>query len=114
MKREDRVKIYNRLFKICFFALFITFITLYFSQVTGYYEFDQHKKATLTAEEIKRFEKDVAEGKNIDLESYLTTDKKDYNNKTSSFGLKLSEGLGKIIKKGVEEFFTTIGSIVEE
>ena len=48
MKIEEREKIYGRIFKYIFLLLLITFLTLYFSQVTGYSEFNQHKKVVYT------------------------------------------------------------------
>lgn len=114
MKAEDRVKIYNRIFKYSFWILFITFLALYFSQATGYIEFKQHKKVVYTKEQIKRFEEDVASGKNVQIEDYMETNQKDYSNRASDFGLSFSETMGRIVKTGIEGFFAVIGKMVEE
>ena len=90
MKREDKIKIYKKIFKFCFWCFFITFLTLYLSQATGYYEYQQHKKVTFTNEQIEKFEKDVIAGKNVDIESYLEDTTKSYNNKTSKLGYTIS------------------------
>lgn len=113
MKPEDRVKIYNRIFKYVFWILLVTFLTLYFSQATGYYEFQQHKKVVYTAEQIKKFEADVAAGKDVHIEDYMETTVKDYRNKTSDLGLSISETMGKIVKNGIEGFFSAINDMVE-
>lgn len=114
MKPEERVKIYNRIFKYIFFLLLMTFLTLYFSQATGYYEFKQHKKVIYTAEQIKKFESDVASGKNVRIEDYMETSNKDYRNKASDLGLTFSETIGDIVKSGIEGFFEAVGKMVEE
>lgn len=114
MKAEDRVKIYNKIFKYVFWILLLTFLTLYFSQSTGFYEFKQQKKVIYTAEQIKKFEADVAAGKDVRIEDYMETTIKDYSNKTSDFGLSFSETLGEIVKSGIEGLFGTIGKMVEE
>lgn len=113
MKAEDRVKLYNKIFKYVFWVLLITFLTLYFSQATGYYEYEQHKKVVYTAEQIKKFEKDVEAGKDVRIEDYMETSVKDYSNKTSDLGLAFSENVGKIVKSGIENFFNAINEMVE-
>ncbi len=114
MKPEDRIKIYNKIFKYVFWLLLITFLTLYFSQATGYYEFKQHKKVIYTSEQIKKFEADVAAGKDVHIEDYMETTSRDYSNKTSDLGLSISESLGDIVKSGIEGFFDAINKMVEE
>lgn len=114
MKPEDRVKIYNKIFKYVFWILLVTFLTLYFSQATGYYEFKQHQKVVYTAEQIKKFEDDVASGKDVHIEDYMETTNKDYRNKTSDLGLSISETMGNIVKTGIENFFSVINNMVEE
>ncbi len=114
MKPEDRIKIYNKIFKYTFWVLLITFLTLYFSQATGYYEFKQHKKVVYTADQIKKFEADVAAGKDVHIEDYMETTMKDYRNKTSDLGLSISETMGNIVKTGIESFFDAINKMVEE
>jgi hypothetical protein len=86
----------SNFFKYTFIILFIVYIALYLSQVTGYYEFDQYKKTRLTEEKIKAFEQDVKKGNKITIDSYLDKTKKDYNNNISRSGLKLSIILDKI------------------
>lgn len=114
MKPEDRTKLYNRIFKYIFWVLLITFLTLYFSQATGYYEFKQHKKVVYTAEQIKKFEADVAAGKDVHIEDYMETTSKNYSNKTSSLGLSISEAMGEIVKSSIEGLFSAIDQMVEE
>lgn len=114
MKREDKIKIYKKIFKFCFTVLLITFLTLYTSQATGYYEYEQSKKASFTSEQIKKFEADVAAGKKVDINDYLENANKDYRNKISDLGYTVSEQIGKYVTKGIESTFGALNKLVTE
>lgn len=88
-----------------FMLLFLMFIGLYFTASSGYYETEERKKTTLTQEQIQAFEKDVADGKKVDIENYLNLNKKDYDNQISSVTLAISEKIGKTFEKGLNSFF---------
>ena len=45
-------------------------LVLYFGQATGYYEYKNNQKTTLTEESIKRFEQDIKDGKDINVSNY--------------------------------------------
>ena len=70
MKTEDKKKLGNKICTKLFMALLVAFLALYLSEKSGYYEYEQHKQTTLTKEKIKQFEKDVADGKNVDIKDY--------------------------------------------
>lgn len=114
LKREDKIKIYKRICKFCFIVLFICFLTLYFSQAAGYYEYEQHKQTTFTSEQIKKFEQDVAEGKKVDINDYLDSSNQDYSNKMSDLGYQVSDSLGKYVKMGIEGTFGALNKLVTE
>ncbi len=114
LKREDKIKIYKRLFRITFIVLFVCFLTLYFSGAAGYYDYYQHKKTTFTSEQIKKFEKDVSDGKKVDINDYLDTDNKDYSNKVSDLGYYISDSIGKYVKVGIEGTFGALNKLVTE
>ena len=100
--------------RIVIATLSILFVALYFTQTTGYYEFEQRKKTTLTEEQIRQFEQDVAEGKKIDLENYLESGKKNYNNKISSLSLSLSKKIEDLFNSGMEYLFKSIEKTVND
>lgn len=85
--------------RLVIFTLIIIFIALYITQLTGYYEYTESKKTTLTKQAIEKFEKDVSSGKQIKAKNYLS-EEKNYNNKASNLGMKIS-GL-------IEDSFTAI------
>lgn len=114
MKREDKIKIYKKIFKYCFTFLSITFLTLYLSQATGYYEYEQHRKSSFTSDQIKQFEHDVAAGKKVDINDYLENANKDYSNKISDLGYNVSDNIGKYVKMGIEGAFGALNKLVEE
>lgn len=88
-------------FWIALALLFAIFMTLYISQATGYYDYEQYKKVELTEEKIAEFERDVKEGKEIKIENYLDSVTYDYNNKASKTGLKISGTIKKYVKSGI-------------
>lgn len=78
--------------------LIILFLSLYLSSYnTSYYE----NKNILTEDAIKRFEKDLKQGKKIDVNNYIEKEK-DYNNKVSKATLKISKFIDKSINKSLK------------
>lgn len=113
MKIEDKKKLGNKICSKIFMALFIAFFALYLSEKSGYYEYEQHKQTTLTEENIKKFEKDVAAGKNIDIKDYTTKENINYETNVSKAGLNISKNLGKVVKTGLEGTFSFLNDLIE-
>lgn len=101
MEDKPKSKI-NKNVKRIFYLLLILFITLYFANKTGYYESRLQSKTNLTKEAILKFEQDVADGKEVDINNYIDTSVKEYNNKYSSLGLNISNLIDKGINKSIE------------
>lgn len=112
--KPEHIKIYNRIFKVFFYVSLVSFVALYLSQATGYYEFELHKKMVLTEEKIKQFEADVAAGKKVDIENYLDVETKDYSSRVSDMGYNISSTIGKYIKGGLDGMFKALNKIVQE
>ena len=88
----------KRLIKLIGIILLIFFLALYLSSYnTSYYE----NKNILTEDAIKRFEKDLKEGKKINVNNYIEKEK-NYNNKVSTYTLKLSYLIDKCINKSLK------------
>ncbi|MDD3341708.1 MAG: hypothetical protein PHN72_05940 [Bacilli bacterium] len=113
MENKSKHKWVNRIFRYLFVLSFIAFLTLYLSQATGYYEYENHQKNALTEEQIKEFEKDVKSGKNIKIEDYMEKTVTDYSNKTSKMGNKVSETINHGVKSGIETFFGALNKLIE-
>ncbi len=103
---------YKKIFHGVIWFLFLSFLVLYFSQASGYYENLNNKKATLTEEKIKEFEEDVKKGKEIKIENYVVDLKKDYGNRVSDFGLFTSQTFAKYFEKGLTAVFKGIDKMV--
>lgn len=106
-------KISEKIFKYFFLVSFIAFLTIYISQATGYYEYEQYKKKELTEEQIKKFEQDISEGKEIDIDNYLEV-KKNYQNSISNTSLTISDTINKCMSKGIEVIFGGISKMIQE
>lgn len=107
MKKKKK----NNLFWIILIGLFIMFIGLYIANATGYYESKMAGRVKLTNESIKRFENDIAAGKNVTLEDYLEEESKDYSNKASKLGLKFSKATESIMADGLGSIFKILGKL---
>ena len=101
----------NRLFKIIFWLFFLSFMLIYFSELTGYYEYKNYQKSIMTNEQIKQFEQDIKDGKEVNLDNYVV-EKVNYNNKLSDTANSLSNGISKLVKGGVENTFKLINNLV--
>ena len=102
---------YKRLAEIIFGILVILFLGLYISQMTGYYQYTESKKTTLTKDAIKRFEEDIRNGKEINAENYLEQET-DYNNKLSTLGMKISRLIEKGFNKVMNSIFNEISNAI--
>ena len=114
MKLESKTKKRNKFFKWTLFIFFTAFLTLYLSQATGYYEYEQSRKTAFTEEQIKQFEQDVKDGKEIDVTQYLENTTKNYQNNISKVTLNISEAISKYTKLGIEKIFEGIAKAIEE
>ena len=104
----------NKFFKILFMILFIIYITIYFSQLTGYYEYKNYQKTVLTRNQIKKFESDVKNGRDVKLENYVVNTNKHYQNNLSKIGMNLSDIISKLVNKGINSSFDFLIKLVDE
>ncbi len=94
--------------RVILLTIFVLFLTLYLTQASNYNEYNRSKTTALTKEEIALFEKEVQEGKEIDPSNYLKRKEKNYENKLSQMGLRLSTEIGKLFNKGMNAFFKAL------
>lgn len=107
---EEKPKLNKNIKRITYLILII-FISLYISGKTGYYETKLSKKTILTKEAIEKFEQDIQEGKEVDLVNYIDTSVKEYNNKYSNIGLKISNIIDYTFNEGVTWFLKIIKTL---
>ena len=71
--------------------------------MTGLYEYKNYKKMSLTSEQIEKFEQDVKDGKEINIDNYIVEEKKIHDNKIGKagkyFSFKFSEALTNVLTK---------------
>lgn len=103
----------SSVFKIIALVLVIFFAALYFSGLTGYYQYSENRKTTLTEDAIKRFENDLENGKEIEAKNYLQ-EEKEYNNKASTLGMKISGLIEKGFNKTMNSLFNEISKAVND
>lgn len=92
-------------------VLFLIFISLYIALESGYYEAKVAKKTAMTEESIKRFEKDIKEGKAIDLESYTYEEHPDYSNNTTDAAIFIGTKVENFMSSGINDLFNIVKSL---
>jgi uncharacterized protein YwqG len=102
------------LLKLIFNTLLLIFTVIYFSELTGYYEYHNYEKASLTKEQILEFENDIKNGKQIDVNEYLKANTKKFDNKLTKIASNLSEGISSVVEKGVNYTFKTLAKLIDE
>ena len=96
----------KNIFRFIFILLSILFISLYLGQATGYYK-SYDRKDVLTSRAIKKYEKDIKAGKNINISNYLKKEK-NYSNSISSLGLKTSNLIESCFNKVLISVFKQV------
>ena len=94
---------------ICF-----CFVVSYIIYETGYYEYKLQNRTVLTKEQMKQFEKDVQDGKDVTLNDYLVETEIDYSNKLTDTTVKISNKVTLYFKKGIELVFKQVNKMVQE
>ncbi len=102
----------TNLARLIIIILVFLFFVLYFMQASGYNEYTRNRENMLTEEQIKEYEEDIAEGKDVTIKDYLNKDKINYDNKVSELGLDLSELIGDVFNKGMNAFFEMLNEAV--
>lgn len=97
----------SNLLKTLGLLLILSFISLYLTTLGGYYEHNLSTKNTLTEEAIKRFESDVASGKEIIASNYIVK-QKDYSNTANILANKMSNFISNTYDKLMRFFFKQI------
>lgn len=104
----------KKIIKVIFTCLFLAFIVSYIIEMTGYYEYNLQNKTIMTNESIAKFEKDLAEGKDVTMEDYVVSTEKDYTSSLTRTTNKVSVKVNKMLKEGIESIFKIVGTFVEE
>jgi hypothetical protein len=106
-------KVYNGV-KVFLLLSFIIFITLFFASYTGYYDYENRKNANLTKQQMKKFEEDVKNGVNLDLQTYIKKPNNGYQNFLAKTGSKTSKLVSNIISSSVNTTFNFLIKFVDQ
>lgn len=80
--------------------LFVIFMALYIANMSGYYESKIRDRVIITEEGIKQFEEKVSMGEEIDITSFLNTDREDYSSNMSNLGDTVTSSIESIVENG--------------
>ncbi len=103
----------KKIFHAALFSLFAIFLSIYGASKAGYYEYENKKEAKFTEKSMKKFEEDIAKGKNVNIKDYLKVDTKNYDNKITNIGDTLSNVVSDGIVSTLEKSFEIIEKLVE-
>lgn len=107
---ENKKKKENIIVKI-FYLLLISFIVLYFSKSSGYYEYATHRQVSLNESQIEKFEKDVKDGKNVSIEEYVKSGEINYSNFASNIGNTVSSCIKDVVTNGIDGTMDFLGQL---
>ena len=95
----------EKTFKAILLILFISYLVLIFAIKFGYYESKEEKIKTLTEKEILRFEEDIKNGKEVDIEKYIVNEVEDYSTDFSNIIYKASVKIEGLLSDGMDFTF---------
>lgn len=99
----------NNYFIRLIFVLFIIYLCVYAIGENGFIERKYSNKTLYTEEQIKKFEDDVLNGKEIDINKYLSNEESDYSNSIS----KLGEDMSNLINVGADKLDKLLSSVFQ-
>ena len=104
----------KKMYKYIFLMFLFSYSVIYFSELTGYYEYQNYQKKVMTESQIKKFEEDIKSGKEVDIKNYIDTETITYDNKFTKLTSKLSDGISYLVQGGVNQTFKFLSKIMEE
>ena len=102
----------KKVFLIFMGLLFIIFLIIFCSSKSNYYEYYNYKKMVVTNDKIEQFEKDINEGKNVNINDYIKDESKDYSNNITKVGDFISNNIFEISGKVVKISYNFISKVV--
>lgn len=101
----------KEIIKLLVIITIVSFFSLYFTTLGGYYEYNLSQKNTLTEEAIKRFEEDVKQGKEIVASNYIE-EEKNYQNKANTIAKNISKFISKTFNIIMKFIFSQLENVV--
>ncbi len=107
-----KTKNLNKGFRFLFLLSLMFYSIIFFTVRFGYYDQQLKNRQILTKEKMEAFERDVANGLNVELIDYVEDTNKYFTNKIG-LGYKVSDAIGKISKKSLNQMFKILYKLVE-
>jgi len=104
MKKKDKPNWFLR----TIILLFILYLSLSIAMETGYYEAKLNEKTILTEESIQKFEQDVREGKNVDINDYVVEKNRDFSNSATKAGVFISNIIQNFMSDGLNSMVNVL------
>lgn len=104
----------GKLFKSILLLIFACYIIIYIISNSSYYDYQLQKKTILTNEQIKLFESDISQGRDVSLNDYVISTEKDYSNNLTKFTYNITRNLNESIKSGIEVCFKLLNNLVSD
>jgi len=104
----------KKLFKYFVILLLLVFTFIFMASEAGYYEYNLRKKMVLTNEAMEKFEEDVKNNENVDLNDYLESSQKNYKNNLTEVCSNVSKKINEYFKFGIDSIFSVINKVVGE
>ena len=92
-------------------VFFIIYIALFIANLSGYYESKIRDSTIATEESIKEFEIKVQNGEEVDITSYLKSEREDYSSKMSNLGDNLTNNIELFVFKSAGIFTNIFKSL---
>lgn len=108
----NKEKYYKHLRHTIYLILIISFLVIYISSEAGYFDHIKSRRVSLTTEQIAKFEQDLKDGKEIDINDYYINKDDEYNNKFSELGSTLSSKLRDLIKFVLNKIFQILNDFL--
>ena len=102
----------KKLFLGLLLVLFIFFLIIYCSSNSKYYEYSNYKKVIITNEKIEQFEKDINEGKDVNINDYIKDESKDYSNNVSKVGDFIGNNIFKVSSEIIKISYNFISKVI--
>lgn len=94
------------------YIFLIIYIGLFIVNKVGYFEYANYNKKIVTEQQIKKFEADIKNNKDIDITEYIE-EPTNYQTKLSNLSLKLSQSINKVTVNLIKGSLKIINNLIE-
>ena len=108
----DKKNYFKRFKYFIYIVLITSFLVIYFASESGYFDDKKSKQVILTNEQIDKFENDIREGKEIDVNDYYIDNNDQYDNKFNKLGVFLSSKIENVISGILDKAFKALNDFL--